>query len=130
MPFRVLLLLVLVSSTMGACRKEVEKERINSYYGKSFTEVFDAFWTGMNTNYIFWDIETVNWDNMYKTYRPRFEYLDQQKNDPKAAEKAVQYLVDMTKDLQDSHFALYFNGYTNYTIAGYPVTFTNQFSPS
>jgi hypothetical protein len=55
-----------------SCRKEVERERLTAYYGKSYTEVFEAFWNGMNTNYVFWDIETVNWDNMYKTYKTAF----------------------------------------------------------
>jgi hypothetical protein len=123
------LLLISVLSIASGCRKEVEKERINSYYGKSYSEIFDAFWNGMNTNYMFWDIETVNWDNMYKTYKSRFEYLDQQKNDPQAAQKAAQYLVDMTKDLSDSHLNLTFNGFANYVIAGYPIQ-SMTFSPS
>ena len=127
--FRIMLLVLILGITVGACRKEVEKERLTSYYGKSYSEVFEAFWNGMNSNYIFWDIETVDWDNMYKTYKPRFEYLDQQKNDPKTAEKAAQYLVDMTKDLSDSHLNISFNGYTNYVVAGYPL-YSNGFSPS
>lgn len=127
---RSIILLLLVSITIGACRKEVDKERINSYYGESYSEVFESFWNGMNTNYMFWDIETVNWDNMYKTYKSRFEYLDQQKNDPNAAQKAVQYLVDMTKDLSDSHLSLTFNGLTNYVIDGYPFQGATTFSPS
>ena len=114
---------------MGACRKEVEKERLTSYYGNSYTEIFEAFWNGMNTNYVFWNIETVNWDNMYKTYKPRFEYLDQQKNDPKAAQLAAQYIVDMTKDLADSHLSVTFNGIANLVIAGYPFQ-SNTFHPS
>ena len=75
----------------------------------------------MNSNYVFWDIEKVDWDNMYKTYKPRFEYLDLQKNDPKSAQKAVQYLVDMTKDLADSHLDLGFNGMASYMVSGYPI---------
>ena len=126
---RVLLFVLLLSAVIGGCRKEVEKERLTSYYGNSYTEIFEAFWNGMNTNYMFWNTETVNWDNMYKTYKPRFEYLDTQKNDPQAAEKAVQYLVDMTKDLQDSHLSLTFNGIANFLIAGYPVQ-SNMFSPA
>ena len=126
---RVLLFVLLLSAVIGGCRKEVEKERLTSYYGNSYTEIFEAFWNGMNTNYMFWNTETVNWDNMYKTYKPRFEYLDTQKNDPLAPEKAVQYLVDMTKDLQDSHLSLTFNGIANFLIAGYPVQ-SNMFSPA
>src|SRR6476620_2699701 len=126
---RSLLLLLLFSAAMGGCRKEVEKERLTSYYGNSYSEIFEAFWNGMNTNYMFWNTETVNWDNMYKTYKPRFEYLDTQKNDPAAAQKAVQYLVDMTKDLADSHLTLTFNGIANFVIGGYPVQ-SNVFTPS
>ena len=106
---------------MSGCRKEVINERVTSYYGKSYTEIFEAFWNGMNTNYIFWDIETVDWDNMYKTYKPRFEYLDQLKNDPKTAEKAAQYLVDMTKDLSDSHLQITFNGLTSFQVSNYTI---------
>ncbi len=118
--FGIALLLMVILAT--SCRKEVERERLTSYYGKSYTEIFEAFWNGMNTNYVFWDIETVNWDNMYKTYKPRFEYLDQQpKNDPKLAQQAVQYLVDMTKDLADSHLNISFNGLATYLVSGYQL---------
>ena len=115
--------------TFSSCRKEVTPERLTSYTGKSYSEVFEAFWNGMNTNYVFWDIEKVNWDDMYKTYKPRFEYLDQQKNDPKSAQRAAQYLVDMTKDLADSHLDISFNGYANFVIENYPINSTN-FSPA
>jgi carboxyl-terminal processing protease len=127
--FHCLLLILILSIIMGACRKEVDKERLTSYYGNSYTEIFDAFWNGMNTNYMFWNTETVNWDNMYKTYRPRFQYLDAHKNDPNAANIAVQYLVDMTKDLQDSHLTLTFNGIANFVIAGYPIQ-SSVFNPA
>jgi len=128
--FRCLLLVLLLSITIGACRKEVTTERVTSYYGRSYSEIFEAFWNGMNTNYIFWDIEKVNWNNMYTTYKSRFESLDQEKGDPyKTAQKAVQYLVDMTKDLADSHLSLTFNGIANYVIAGYPVQ-SNNFHPA
>ena len=127
--FRWLLLVLLFSAVIGGCRKDVEKDRLTSYYGNSYSEIFEAFWNGMNTNYMFWNTEKVDWDNMYKTYKPRFEYLDTQKNDPQSAQKAVQYLVDMTKDLQDSHLSLTFNGIANFVIAGYPVQ-SNVFTPS
>ena len=127
--FRCLLLVLFLSITMGACRKEVTTERVTSYYGNSYSEIFEAFWNGMNTNYIFWDVENVNWDNMYKTYKSRFEFLDKEPNNSKTAEKAVQYLVDMTKDLADSHLQLTFNGIANFVIAGYPIQ-TDVFNPS
>ena len=123
-----LLLLILAIGFVG-CRKEVTPERITSYYGKSYSEIFEAFWHGMNSNYVFWDIETVNWDNMYITYKPRFEYLDQHKDDPKSAQQAAQYLVDMTKDLSDSHLEISFNGSATYVVSNYPIT-APYFQPS
>jgi carboxyl-terminal processing protease len=126
---RAALLLLIVGITFGACRKEVTNERLNSYYGKSYSEVFEAFWNGMNSNYVFWDIETVNWDNMYKTYKPRFEDLDKRRDDPKSAQQAVQFLVDMTKDLADSHLDISFNGMATYLISNYAVT-APSFQPS
>ena len=122
----VLLLLIFFSTS---CRKDVPKERLTSYKGRSYSEVFEAFWNGMNTNYVFWDIETVNWDNMYKTYKPRFEYLDQHKEDPQAAQKASQYLVDMTKDLSDSHLSITFNGMTSFQVSNYTIQGTS-FQPA
>jgi hypothetical protein len=128
--FRIGTLVLMLSMLATACRKEVPKEdRLTGYYGKSYSEVFESFWNGMNTNYVFWDIEKVNWNDMYKTYKPRFEYLDQQKNDPNNAQKAAQYIVDMTKDLSDSHLNISFNGYANFVVAGYPIQSTS-FSPA
>lgn len=127
--FRYAIAALLVVFLFASCRKEVDKERVSSYTGKSYTEVFEAFWNGMNSNYVFWDIETVDWDKMYTTYKPRFEYLDQQRNDPKNAQRAAQYLVDMTKDLSDSHLDIMFNGIASYVISGYPVQ-AGEFSPS
>lgn len=119
----------LLAGSLASCRKEMDVERLTSYTGQSYSEVFEAFWNGMNTNYMFWDIETVDWNNMYKTYKPRFEELDLHKNDPNSGQKAAQYLVDMTKDLSDSHLNLTFNGPATFLVAGYPLTGTN-FSPA
>lgn len=106
----------------GSCRKTVDTERLTSYNGTSYSDVFESFWHGMNTNYVFWDIETVNWDNMYKTYKPRFEYLDKNKSNANNGSLAVQYLVDMTKDLMDSHLDLSFTGNATFLIDNYPLT--------
>ena len=127
--FQSLLLCLLLSAASFGCRKSMDVERITSYQGQSYSDVFEAFWKGMNENYMFWDIETVDWNNMYKTYKPRFESLDQQKNDPAAGEKAVQYMVDMTKDLSDSHLNLTFNGQATYLLEGYPIT-SSGFNPA
>lgn len=124
-----ILIVFLLSLSALSCRKETTPERVTGYYGKSYSEIFEAFWNGMNTNYVFWDVETVDWDNMHKTYKPRFEYLDNQKNDPASAQKAVQYLVDMTKDLADSHLDISFNGQATFVVSNYVIT-SNGFNPA
>ena len=126
---RSFLLLLLLAVAVTGCRKTTDVERVTSYTGRSYSEVFESFWKGMDENYMFWDIETVDWNNMYKTYKPRFEALDQARDDPNSGEKAVQYLVDMTKDLSDSHLNLTFNGQATFLVEGYPIT-SSTFSPA
>lgn len=96
-------LLVAVSS----CRKDLKNvETPENYIGGSFNEVFDAFWNGMNANYVFWGIETTDWDKMYATYKPLFAKLDINKNSD--VRKSVQYFRVMTAGLKDSHYDISF----------------------
>ena len=67
----------------------------------NFSQAFDAFWNGMNTNYVYWDIDTTNWDAMYHKYKPIFENLNlQNSNDIR---NALPYFAQMTSGLIDSH---------------------------
>ena len=121
--FHSLMAISLLSMIMVGCRKEVQPELITNYTGKSYSEVFEAFWNGMNKNYVFWDIDTVDWNNKYKTYKPLFEFLDRQTNDSATEAKAVQYLVDMSKDLSDGHMSLIFDKEVSFNLDG--QIFTN-----
>lgn len=66
------------------CRKE--SDEINSSDGLKFaesnaytyTEIWDILWNGFNQNYVGWEIETVDWDEVNETYRPKLEELDEQ----------------------------------------------------
>jgi carboxyl-terminal processing protease len=99
--------LLLMFALFSSCRKDIQNvETPESYIGGSFNEVFDAFWDGMNNNYVFWDIDTTNWDNMYKIYKPLFAKLDITKTDD--VQKSVQYFRAMTDGLVDSHYNLSF----------------------
>jgi carboxyl-terminal processing protease len=92
---------------LSSCRKDLKNvETPENYNGGSFSEVFDAFWNGMNNNYVFWDIDTTNWDNMYKIYQPVFAGLDI--NNTGDVQKSVQYFRAMTDGLVDSHYNLSF----------------------
>ena len=50
---KLFLLLLILSGSFIGCRKDMTNERLTSYYGRSYTEIFEAFWSGMNTNYVF-----------------------------------------------------------------------------
>lgn len=82
----------------------------------TFNEVFDAFWNNMNINYVYWDIDTTNWDAMFKTYKPIFAKLNL--NDNNDVKKSVQYFQDMTKGLIDGHYHI---SYSNMAISSFSV---------
>jgi hypothetical protein len=90
-----------------SCRKDIQKrELLSNYEANTFSEVFQSFWQGMNTNYLYWDKETVNWDDMYKAYKPKFDSLDKVPYSEASMNRCFQYMVDMTKDLKDGQYAL------------------------
>jgi carboxyl-terminal processing protease len=98
---------VLVILFISSCRKDFKNvEKPENYIGNSFSDVFDAFWNGMNNNYVFWSIDTTKWDNMYKIYKPVFAGLDINKTAD--VQKSVQYFRAMTDGLVDSHYNLSF----------------------
>ncbi len=91
----------------AGCRKTIASSpEATSYPGDNYPDVFQSFWTGMNNNYVFWGIDTTNWDNMYKVYKPLFDQLTV--FDSAHESKAEQYFSQMTQGLIDSHYTLEF----------------------
>ena len=127
--FCCMLAFLLLIMTIVGCRKEVQPEGLTNYTGKSYSEVIEAYWNGMNANYVFWDIDTVAWNNKYKTYKPLFESLDRQQRDSTTEAKAVQYIVYMSKDLVDGHMTLYFHDTVTYMVGGHEFR-SRGFNPS
>ncbi|NSL88949.1 S41 family peptidase [Chitinophaga solisilvae] len=106
-PYKYMIALVLLFS-VTSCRKDIPQ--INDpgqYVEANFNEIFDAYWNGMNNNYVFWDIDTVDWDRVYRTYKPLFAKLNA--NDSVDVQKAYTYFKQMTSGLVDSHYDLSFN---------------------
>jgi carboxyl-terminal processing protease len=105
--FLIIVLLSVLIGGLSSCRRDIERrELISNYEGTSFSEVFTAFWTGLNSNYMFWDGETVNWDSAYRAYKPKFGALDKLPYSDTIVNRCFQYMADMTKDLHDGQFAL------------------------
>ena len=89
-----------------SCKRDMNRELLSNYEANNYGEVFNVFWNGMNSNYLFWDQETVNWDSMYHIYKPKFDALDSEGYTETTQNRCFQYMADMTKDLKDGQYAL------------------------
>lgn len=85
------------------CRKN-----LNNYQNtnQTFADVFNTFFNSMNKNYVFWDVDTTNWDRMYKKYSPIFDSLNI--NNPQDVKKSVDYFREMTSGMVDGHYQIRF----------------------
>lgn len=92
----------------ASCRKELPQiDQPERYIAGSFSETFQAYWTGMNNSYVFWDIDPTNWDDVHRKYQPLFARLNV--NDSADVRKSYTYFKEMTAKLVDSHYTLVFN---------------------
>jgi carboxyl-terminal processing protease len=73
---------------------------------KTFDDVFESFWENMNRNYVYWDIDTTDWDAVYLKYKPIFSKLNL--HNAKDVRKSVQYFNEITNELIDSHYQINF----------------------
>ena len=95
-------LFVCLSAT--SCREELPQINAPDKYPKgNLSQEFDAFWNGMNNNYLFWDVDPTDWDGVYRTYKPLFAQLS---SDEKDVEQAYAYYREMTARFVDSHYVL------------------------
>jgi len=64
----------------SACRKEADYV---PYIGESdqlaystYTEQFEFIWKAISTGYVFWDVDTTDWDAAYERFLPKFQEFD------------------------------------------------------
>ncbi|RWZ85892.1 MAG: hypothetical protein EO766_15855 [Hydrotalea sp. AMD] len=101
---------------------------------KTFSDVFEQYWNKMNVNYVYWDVDTTNWDNIYKKYKPLFAKLDL--NNVADIKKSVSYFKEMTSTLIDAHYYISFTQNSIIDSFAYPAydrkkmsqTFHNPYS--
>ncbi len=106
-PFKILVLALLITGTISSCRKDLSQVNVaTSYPASNFNDVFESFWNGMNNNYVFWSIDTTNWDRVYTTYKPLFAKLNLLDSADNVT--AINYFQQMTAGLIDSHYDLTF----------------------
>lgn len=100
-------LLILVSFGFGACKHDIVKPGLLSDLEVStYSEAFEVFWQGINTNYVYWDQDPLNWDSIHALYKPKFAAVDTIVDQNAAQNLAFQYMVDMSKNLKDGNYAL------------------------
>ena len=82
---RYIILTVAATMLFAACRKEADYMPYTGENSKlaynTYTEQFQYLWKCMSTGYVFWDVDTVDWDAAYERYLPRFESLDEKYKD-------------------------------------------------
>ena len=82
---RYIITTVALSLLFVACRKEADYIPYPGENGKlaysNYTEQFQYIWKVLSTGYVFWDVDTVDWDAAYDHYLPLFEALDQKYED-------------------------------------------------
>ena len=97
---------------LSSCRKDLGAvNNAQSYPGDNYSNLFEAFWNGMNVNYVYWSIDTTNWDNVYIKYKPLFAQLTT--FDSSNENKAEKYFEEMTSGLIDGHYNLAFESTGN-----------------
>src|ERR1700743_1108169 len=106
-----ILLTVLLPATLcfSACYKDLQRPAATSVYtGDTFTSLFMGYWNGMNNNYVYWAIDSTDWDRVYRTYEPLFAKLDL--HDSNDVRTSVQYFTQITAGLVDGHYTISFPG--------------------
>jgi hypothetical protein len=108
----VLLLCILIAGiTTVSCRPTVRLDDPNNYvnlYGPTeWATAFEGFWTGMNTNYVFWDMDPTDWDAVYDSYMPKFKALGiVEESTGETVDTVTGYFTEMLKDIVDGHYTL------------------------
>lgn len=73
-------------------------------FPQTLTEQFDIIWRGIDNNYVFWEVDTTDWDAVYERFRPQFEELDKQET--VATDDLTQLYDEMCSSLIDHHMVL------------------------
>lgn len=103
-----LLIVITTITIFTSCHKvDSNIDSIENYNGTTYPEIFEQFWNGMNNNYVYWSIDPTDWDAVYTKYKPLFANLNISNDDDR--KKAQDYFTEMTKNLVDAHYTIFFN---------------------
>lgn len=107
-----------LSAMLASCRQDntnlLSYEDYDAFYyseaNSTYAGQFKGVWNALNSNYPIWDHETVDWDDVYDKYLPKFENLDKRiANGDIIPSSEIKDLYDsIIAPLQDGHFLLQF----------------------
>ena len=63
--------LAFMSLILTACHKEAANKTI-----ETDVQQFEAVWNELNDTYVFWSVDTTDWDAVYAKYHPLFEEME------------------------------------------------------
>lgn len=114
---RKIFFIAIAALLLAGCREEIPdmqnpRTDINIY---NWSQLFESYWTGMNYNYLFWDIDPTDWDEVYREYKPKFDALaDEDFDNMEVNNEALGMIHEFSSTLIDGHFtiALKINGTT------------------
>ena len=84
---------------LTACHKEIENKTI-----ETDVQQFEAVWNELNDTYVFWSIDTTDWNAIYAKYHPLFEEME---NEPYSVWNAT--WTELTSTLVDHHLKINLN---------------------
>jgi hypothetical protein len=91
-----------------SCKKDIPNP-ITDTPPASFSAVFDDFWNDMNADYLYWDIDTTDWNRVHAQYKPLFDKLNLSIGADQL--KSVAYFRQITDGLIDHHYLLSFSNH-------------------
>lgn len=103
---------VLAALILAGCRDDIfgTQNPRTQYHIYNWSQLFDAYWKGMNNNYAFWDIDPTDWDAVYDEYKPQFDALVSAGfADSIVNKNAFKLFEELTADLIDGHYGCTFN---------------------
>lgn len=75
----ILLSALCLLASVSSCRKdELDLPNPDGIKVKTYVELFDVLWHGIDQCYLFWERDTTDWDAAYRRFRPKFEQFDAQ----------------------------------------------------
>ena len=109
---KILFSAIVFAVAFTSCRKEADYVPYIGESGKlaysTYTEQFDYIWKCISTGYVFWDVDTVDWDAAYDRFKPSFEALDKKYQDSGyvRTEELNNLYNSMMGSMRDHHMAI------------------------